>query len=110
MPPEQLFNAYTLMTTLMQVSSLVGPMIAGLALATGGAALAFGIDTLTFIVSYHDYGAEAVAADYGSEWNASIAAKHKRFNLMLKYADYQQGELASARTTSKLWAQLEFVW
>jgi hypothetical protein len=29
---------------------------------------------------------------------------------MLKYADYQQGELASARTTSKLWAQLEFIW
>ena len=48
-PPEQLFNAYTLMTTLMQVSSLVGPMIAGLALATGGAAWAFGIDTLTFV-------------------------------------------------------------
>lgn len=48
-PPEQLFNAYTLMTTLMQVSSLVGPMIAGLALATGGAGLAFGIDALTFV-------------------------------------------------------------
>jgi hypothetical protein len=68
------------------------------------------LDTLAFIVSYHDYDAEAISADYGSEWNASIAAKHKRFNLMLKYADYQQGELASARTTSKLWAQLEFVW
>jgi hypothetical protein len=68
------------------------------------------LDTLGFIVSYHDYDAEAIAADYGSEWNASIAAKHKRFNLLLKYADYQQGELASARTTSKLWAQLEFVW
>ena len=68
------------------------------------------LDTLAFIVSYHDYDAEAVAADYGSEWDASIAAKHKRFNLMLKYADYQQGELVSARTTSKLWAQLEFVW
>ena len=29
----------------------------------------------------------------------SMAAKYKRFNLMLKYADYQQGELVSARTT-----------
>ncbi len=29
---------------------------------------------------------------------------------MLKYADYQQGELPSARTTSKLWAQIEFIW
>ena len=68
------------------------------------------LDTLGFVVSYHDYNAEAISADYGSEWNASIAAKHKRFNLMLKYADYQQGQLASARTTSKLWAQVEFVW
>jgi hypothetical protein len=68
------------------------------------------LDTLGFIVSYHDYNAEAISADYGSEWNASIAAKHKRFNLMLKYADYQQGALVSARTTSKLWAQVEFIW
>jgi len=68
------------------------------------------LDTLGFIVTYHDYDAEAISADYGSEWDASIAAKHKRFNLLLKYADYQQGALASARTTSKLWAQIEFVW
>ena len=68
------------------------------------------LDTLAFVVSYHDYNAEAISADYGSEWNASVAAKHKRFNLMLKYADYQQGELLTARTTSKLWAQVEFVW
>jgi hypothetical protein len=68
------------------------------------------LDTLGFIVSYHDYNAEHISADYGSEWDASIAAKHKRFNLLLKYADYQQGALASARTTSKLWAQLEFIW
>ena len=68
------------------------------------------LDTLAFIVSYHDYDAERDPADYGSEWNTSIAAKHKRFNVMLKYADYQQGELASARTTSKLWAQIEFIW
>ncbi len=68
------------------------------------------LDTLGFIVTYHDFDAERGPADYGSEWDASIAAKHKRFNALLKYADYQQGELASARTTSKLWAQLEFVW
>ena len=68
------------------------------------------LDTLAFIVSYHDYDAERGPADYGSEWNTSVAAKHKRFNLMLKYADYQQGELVSARTTSKLWAQIEFIW
>ncbi|MEO8020096.1 MAG: hypothetical protein ABI769_19990 [Pseudomonadota bacterium] len=68
------------------------------------------LDTLGFIVSYHDYNAERISAAYGSEWDASIAAKLKRFNLMLKYADYQEGLLASARTTSKLWAQVEFIW
>jgi hypothetical protein len=68
------------------------------------------LDTLGFIVTYHDYDAERIAADYGSEWDASIAAKHKRYNLLLKYADFQQGELPTARTTAKLWAQFEFVW
>jgi hypothetical protein len=68
------------------------------------------LDTLGFIVSYHDYDADKGPADYGSEWNVSLAAKHKRFNAMLKYADYLQGELPSARTTAKLWAQVEFIW
>ena len=47
--PEHLLNAYTLMTTLMQTSSLAGPVLAGLALATLGPAGAFGIDALTFL-------------------------------------------------------------
>jgi hypothetical protein len=34
-------------------------------------------------------------------------AKHQRFNFMLKYADYTQGVLASARDTDKLWMQVE---
>ncbi|HET9475207.1 MAG TPA: alginate export family protein, partial [Steroidobacteraceae bacterium] len=42
-----------------------------------------GLDTLGFVLSYHDYDAESVSADYGSEWNASVAAKFKKFNFML---------------------------
>ncbi len=69
------------------------------------------LDTLGFLASYHDYNAEAISADYGEEWNLSLAAKHKRFNLMLKYADYRQGSVPTAgRDTEKLWAQLEFIW
>jgi len=68
------------------------------------------LDTLAVMVSYHDYGAERITADYGNEWDASLAAKWQRFNLMLKYATYEQGVLASARNTDKLWAQMEFVW
>ena len=69
-----------------------------------------GLDTLGVVLSYHDYEAEHVSADYGSEWNASIAAKVKKVSFMLKYADYQEGVLASARDTEKFWMQVEFVW
>jgi hypothetical protein len=69
-----------------------------------------GLDTLGVVLSYHDYEAEQVSADYGSEWNASIAAKLKKVSFMLKYADYREGVLASARDTEKFWMQVEFVW
>jgi hypothetical protein len=69
-----------------------------------------GLDTLGVVLSYHDYNAEEISADYGSEWNASIAAKLKKVSFMLKYADYQEGVLASARDTEKLWMQVEFIW
>jgi hypothetical protein len=69
------------------------------------------LDTLGFIASFHDYDAEQISADYGKEWNVSLAAKLKRFNVMLKYADYRQGTVpAVGRDTEKLWAQLEFIW
>jgi hypothetical protein len=67
-------------------------------------------DTLGMVIGFHDYESERVAADYGQEWNVSIAAKYKRVNAMLKFADYQEGVLASARDTQKLWAQVEFAW
>jgi hypothetical protein len=68
------------------------------------------LDTLAVVLSYHDYEAEHISADYGNEWNASVAAKWKRVNVMLKYADYSQGVLATARDTDKFWTQVEFIW
>jgi hypothetical protein len=68
------------------------------------------LDTLSLVTAYHDYEAERIDADYGSETNISLAAKYKRVNLMLKFADYEQGVLASARDTQKWWGQVEFVW
>ena len=68
------------------------------------------LDTLGLVVSYHEYEAEHIDADYGDELNISLAAKYKRVNVMLKFADYQQGALASARDTQKVWGQVEFVW
>src|SRR5688572_16598222 len=78
--------------------------------ATASLKAVAGLDTLGLVLSYHDYQAENISADYGSEWNASIAAKFKKLGFMLKYADYQEGVLASARDTEKLWVQIEFIW
>jgi len=69
-----------------------------------------GLDTLGVVLSYHDYEAENISADYGSEWNVSLAAKVKKLGFMIKYADYQEGVLASARDTEKFWMQMEYVW
>ena len=79
---------------------------------TGGVTLkgVGAFDTLSLSAAYHDYRAERLDLDYGDELNISLAAKYKRMNLMLKFADFQQGVLASARTTEKIWAQMEFVW
>ncbi len=67
-------------------------------------------ETLGIVVSYHDYNAERIDAYYGDEINVSLAVKHKKVSAMLKFADYEQGALATARDTQKLWAQVEFVW
>jgi MFS family permease len=48
-PREHLLNAYTLMTTLIQAGSLVGPVIAGVLLSLAGPAVAFGVDALSFL-------------------------------------------------------------
>jgi hypothetical protein len=69
-----------------------------------------GLDTLGVVLGYHDYEAERISADYGSEVNVSLAAKLKKLSVMLKYADYHEGVLASARDTEKYWLQAEFVW
>jgi hypothetical protein len=67
-----------------------------------------GFDTLALATSYHDYAAEHIDGDYGSEIDLSLTAKIKKVNLMLKFADYTQGALATARDTQKVWAQVEF--
>jgi hypothetical protein len=72
-------------------------------------------DTLGVVASFHEYEAEHISRDYGDEWNISLAAKHKRFNLMLKYATYEEGPPVTgvppiARSTDKFWAQMEFIW
>jgi hypothetical protein len=68
------------------------------------------LDTLSLSAQYHDFGSDRLDLDYGDELDISLAAKWKRVNLMLKFADFEQGVLASARDTQKVWGQVEFVW
>lgn len=56
---------------------------------------------------WHDYQAEAIDMDYGSEWNASAAMKFgakKNYEAMLKFADYRADRFAT--DTTKVWVQV----
>jgi hypothetical protein len=54
---------------------------------------------------WHDFGAEATGADYGSEWDTSVSRKFaKRYELLVKYADYSADELLT--DTRKVWVQV----
>lgn len=67
-------------------------------------------DSLGLVTTWHDYAAEHVSADYGHELDLSLAAKISKINVLVKYADYQEGGVGSPRDTRKLWAQVEFAW
>ena len=58
-------------------------------------------------LAWHDFQAEAIDADYGSEWNASAALKFgakKNYEALLKFADYRADGFAT--DTTKLWLQV----
>lgn len=55
-------------------------------------------------VAWHDFGAEATGASYGTEWDFSVGKKFAdRYDLLVKYADYAaDGYLTD---TTKFWVQ-----
>jgi len=56
-------------------------------------------------LAWHDFGAEATGADYGSEWDASASRRFaKRYEVLVKYADYSADELLT--DTRKFWVQV----
>lgn len=66
------------------------------------------IEALSALASYHSYEAERISIDYGSELNAQLQAKWKRFTGIVKYADYEADHLST--DTTKFWVQLQYVW
>jgi hypothetical protein len=70
-------------------------------------------DALSATVVYHEYSTQRLDADLGTEVNAQLQAKVKRFSGLIKYAAYEAHEgrtPAVYQDTTKLWVQLEYVW
>jgi hypothetical protein len=70
------------------------------------------LETLGLTASWHDYSSERLNIDYGQELNIQLQGKYHRFTGTLKYADYNAHTTTpiAVRDTSKLWAQVDFVW
>lgn len=66
------------------------------------------IETLSVLAVYHDYGAERVSRDYGTELNLQVQAKVGKFSSAIKFGDYQADGLLT--DTKKYWVQFEYVW
>ncbi len=70
------------------------------------------LDTLAANVVFHDYASERLAIDYGDEIDLQVQARWGRVTGTLKYADYSAAVTTplAVRDTTKLWAQIDFVW
>jgi hypothetical protein len=72
-----------------------------------------GLDALSTTAVYRSFKAERISTDYGHEWDFQLSAKWHRYIGLLKYANYMAAgatPAAIARDTTKLWAQLEYIW
>ena len=65
-----------------------------------------GLDSLGVLAMWHDYRSDRLSQHYGSEIDAQIVAKCKRYTFTLKLADYDAK--AFATDTRKIWAQVEW--
>lgn len=55
---------------------------------------------------YHDFGAETVSQDYGTELDVVLTAKFKSTSIGLKYAQYDADTFAT--DTSKIWFSIDY--
>jgi hypothetical protein len=66
------------------------------------------LDTVSANAVYHQFESNRLNIDYGSEVDLQVQAKYQRFNLLLKYADYNADSFAT--DTDKYWLQVDYVW
>jgi Alginate export len=69
-----------------------------------------GLDSIAFAATWHDFKADRLGTHFGSEIDAQMIIKRKKYTFILKYADFN----AKARgpglptDTKKLWASIEW--
>ena len=78
--------------------------------ATGGYGLkkVAGFDSIDAGVTWHRFRSDRLGIAYGSEWDASVAAKRGRWTVTAKLADYDADRFAT--DTRKCWLQLEWAY
>jgi len=72
-----------------------------------------GLDSLAASAIYRTFEAERVNVSYGSEWDFALTGKWHHYAALLQYASYNAAvstPVAIARSTTKFWAQLEYIW
>ncbi|WP_395000963.1 alginate export family protein [Sphingomonas sp.] len=65
-------------------------------------------DSIGATAVYHDFRSDRLGQHYGHELDLQLAAKRKRWNYLLKYADYRADSFKT--NTRKLWAQIEWIY
>jgi hypothetical protein len=72
-----------------------------------------GLDSLAATAIYRSFEAERVNVSYGSEWDVALTGKWHRYAALLQYSSYMAATTtpaAIARSTSKFWVQLDYIW
>ena len=67
-----------------------------------------GFDAINAAVIYHRFDSDRLNIAYGSEWDATVAAKRGRWTATAKLADYRAKGFAS--DTRKIWLMLEWAY
>jgi hypothetical protein len=65
-------------------------------------------DTVAVQSTYHEFEAQRVSSDYGSELDVQLQIKWRRFLAAFKYADYDADQYLT--DTTKYWVQVDYVW
>jgi hypothetical protein len=68
-----------------------------------------GMGPLALSFTYHRFDSDRGSIHYGDEYDAQATLKlNTHLTALVKYADFQQGDLPAYRDTRKIWAQIDY--